>query len=264
MKTTTQAACLASLLVVGTMSSARAQERASAVETCLAANPGISLGVALPRTTARLKAGDPFRIVAVGSSSTRGLGVLSGNATYPEVMRRELGVLQPGARIEAINSGRIGERIPGTVARLPQDVLAHRPDLVIWQLGTNDVVWTRQANGLKDLVVAGVRALKASSADVILMDLQYAPMVLAAAQASAMQAMISEVAREQRVGLFSRFALMRRAIEAGVAPGALVSWDRLHNSAAGYECIGRALARAIYASGPAVAEAPAGKRPRQP
>jgi acyl-CoA thioesterase I len=264
MKTTTQAACLASLLVVATMSGARAQERASAAETCLAANRGISLGVALPRTAARLKAGDPFRIVALGSSSTRGLGVLSGNATYPEVMRRELGALQPGARIEAINSGRIGERIPGTVARLPQDVLAHRPDLVIWQLGTNDVVWSRQTNELKDLVVSGVRALKTSSADVILMDLQYAPMVLASAQASAMQAMISEVAREQRVGLFSRFALMRRAIEAGVAPGALVSWDRLHNSAAGYECIGRALARAIYASGPAVAEAPAGKRARQP
>ena len=56
--------------------------------------------------------------------------------------------------------------------------------------------------------------------------------------------MIAEVARSERVGLFSRFALMRRAIEAGLPADALVSWDRLHNSAAGYECIGRALARA--------------------
>jgi lysophospholipase L1-like esterase len=31
-------------------------------------------------------------------------------------------------------------------------------------------------------------------------------------------------------------------------PGALVSWDGLHNSAAGYDCIGRALARAIDAA----------------
>src|SRR6516164_574678 len=113
----------------------RARAR-SAAETCLAANRGISLRVALPRAAARLKSGDPFRIVAVGSSTTRGLGVLSGSATYPEVMRRELMALQPGARVEVINSGRIGERIPGTVARLQQDVLAHRPDLVVWQLGT--------------------------------------------------------------------------------------------------------------------------------
>ena len=263
MKTITQAACLLSLVVLGTSNAARAQERASAAETCLAANRGISLRVALPRAAARLKSGDPFRIVAVGSSTTRGLGVLSGSATYPEVMRRELMALQPGARVEVINSGRIGERIPGTVARLQQDVLAHRPDLVVWQLGTNDVVWSGQANGLKDLVVSGVRTLKAGSADVILMDLQYAPMVVGAAQTVAMQAMIAEVARSERVGLFSRFALMRRAIEAGLPADALVSWDRLHNSAAGYECIGRALARAIYASRPAVAEAP-GKRAGHP
>jgi hypothetical protein len=41
------------------------------------------------------------------------------------------------------------------------------------------------------------------------------------------------------VGLFPRFALMRRSIDAGVPAGSLVSWDGLHNSAAGYDCIGR-------------------------
>jgi acyl-CoA thioesterase I len=33
-----------------------------------------------------------------------------------------------------------------------------------------------------------------------------------------MQAIIVEVARQERVGLFSRFALMRRSIDAGVPP----------------------------------------------
>jgi hypothetical protein len=41
---------------------------------------------------------------------------------------------------------------------------------------------------------------------------------------------------------------MRRSINAGLSSGALVSWDGLHNSAAGYDCIGRALARAIAAA----------------
>ena len=91
--------------------------------------------------------------------------------------------------------------------------------------------------------------LKASSVDVILMDLQYAPIVLASSQHAAMQAIIAEVAREERVGLFSRFALMRRSIDAGLSSGALVSWDGLHNSAAGYDCVGRALARAVNGGG---------------
>jgi hypothetical protein len=70
--------------------------------------------------------------------------------------------------------------------------------------------------------------LKASGADVILMDLQYAPMVLASPYYSSMEAIISEVAREEKVGLFSRLTLMRKSIEAVVSPSALVSWDGLH------------------------------------
>ena len=61
--------------------------------------------------------------------------------------------------------------------------------------------------------------------------------------------LIADVAREERVGLFSRFSLMRRSIEAGLPANALVAWDGLHNSADGYDCVGRALARAIYAGG---------------
>jgi acyl-CoA thioesterase-1 len=73
-------------------------------------------------------------------------------------------------------------------------------------------------------------------------------MVLASSYYSKMQAIVSEVAQQESVGLFSRFALMRNSIDAGVSQGALVSFDGLHNSAEGYDCVGRALARAIFAS----------------
>jgi acyl-CoA thioesterase-1 len=221
----------------------------SEAEFCLAANRTLALGAPLPRTAARLKAGDAVKIVAIGSSSTTGLWVLSPAATYPEVMRRELARLRPAARIDVVNSGHIGETIGGSIARFERDVLAYAPDLVVWQLGTNDVAWGGRADGLKERVAYGVRVLKASGADVILMDLQYAPIVLASSQHAAMEAIIAEVAREERVGLFPRFALMRRSIDAGLSSSALVSWDGLHNSAAGYDCVGRALARAVSAGG---------------
>lgn len=219
----------------------------SDAEICLTANQDLSLGARLPRTAARLKAGGPLRVVALGSSSTTGLWVLSAAATYPQVMRRELARLRPSAPIEVFNSGRIGDTIRGSLARFEHDVLLYQPDLVVWQLGTNDVAWGGSPAGLKERVLDGVRALKANGVDVILMDLQYAPLVRVRSDHAAMQAIIAEVAREERVGLFPRFALMRRSIDAGVAPGALVSWDGLHNSGPGYDCIGRALARAIHA-----------------
>ena len=224
---------------------ARAQG-SSAAEACLAANQRIVLGAPLPRTASHMHAGESLRIVAVGSSSTTGLWVLRSSATYPEVMARESSPCgrAPTSKSSTAAGRRYDQRHdPAVRARF----LAYRPDLVIWQLGTNDVAWGGNADGLKDVIVNGVRTLKASGADVILMDLQYAPMVLATSQHTLMQAAIAEAARQERVGLFSRFALMRRSIDAGLSPGALVSWDGLHNSAAGYDCVGRALARALDA-----------------
>jgi hypothetical protein len=45
----------------------------------------------------------------------------------------------------------------------------------------------------------------------VLMDLQYAPWVLASACTSATGAIIPDIAKQERVGLFSRFALMRNS-----------------------------------------------------
>jgi acyl-CoA thioesterase-1 len=239
------------MLIIGLCgkTAAQAQDEISSAERCLSANLELSLGAQLPRTAARLKSGEPLKIVAIGSSSTVGLWVLRSAATYPEVMRRELSRLRSNAAIKIVNSGRIGDTIPNNIARFDRDVFAYTPDLVIWQLGTNDVAWGgRPDQGIKRSVLEGVRALKAGSADVVLMDLQYAPQVLASSSYSTMEGIIADVARQERVGLFSRFALMRNSINAGVAQSALVTWDGLHNTADGYDCIGRALARAISTS----------------
>lgn len=244
-------ACLGAAIVGSAAESTHAQDsaRMSAAETCLAANSNLSLGVRLPHTRDRLKDGKPLKIVAVGSSSTVGLWEFRPATTFPDVMRREILRLQSNAKISVTNSGRVGDTIPDNVARFERDVLSFNPDLILWQLGTNDIAWGGQADDqLKTKIVQGVHSLKASGADVILMDLQYTPMVLASPYYSRMQEIISEVAQQERIGLFSRFALMRKSIDAGVPPSALVSWDRLHNSTEGYDCIGRALARAILAN----------------
>jgi len=226
----------------------QAQHRPSPAETCLAANPNISIGIRLPRTGTRLTSGARLKVVAIGSSSTVGLWVLNSAATYPAVMRQELIRLRPDAQIEVINSGRIGDTIPGSIARIERDVLSHRPDLIIWQLGTNDIAWGGQAGGLDELMTRGIRTLKSQGSDVILMDQQYARQVLSSSAHSQMQAMIANVARKENIGLFSRFELMRNAVGAGLSTSALVSWDGLHNSKDGYDCIGRAMARAIWAA----------------
>jgi len=215
-------------------------------DACLAFTSGLSLGAPLPGIKAKLEAGKTIIIVALGSSSTTGFGTFRSGAAFPDVMKRELLRLRPSARIELINSGRIMEDIPSNVARLDNDVLRYKPDLVLWQLGSNDAVWRGIADNAKEMVSDAVKRLKATNADVVLVDLQYAPLVLLTTRHIRMEKIIAEVALEQNVGQFPRFLLMKRAIEGGVT--GLVWWDGLHNSAEGHKCIGIALAQMIDAA----------------
>ncbi len=219
-------------------------------ERCLSASPAASVGVSLPRLKASFRASAPALIVAIGSSSTRGVGASSWAATYPEVMQRELMRLRPGARIDIHNAGSNGETIPGQIARMDRDVLARNPALVIWQLGSNDVVWPWGGIGSETEadVAAAIGRIRAAGADVILMDLQNAPLVAGARLRPAMLELTARAARVAGAGHFQRYRLLERAVQSGIPLGELTSWDQLHNTDAAYDCTGRALARAIHAA----------------
>ncbi len=235
------------LFLYGTASDAQDQGGSgSPAAACLAFSRGLSLGAPLAHTRAKLQAGETLTIVALGSSSTTGFGTFGHGAAFPDVMKEELLRLHPFARIELINSGRILEDLGDNIARIDDDALRYKPDLLVWQIGTNDVVWRGIADNAKEMLSNSVRRIKAAKTDVVLLDLQYAPLVLATTRYIRMEKIIADVAGEQNVGHFPRFLLMKRAIEAGVT--GLVSWDGLHNSAEGYKCVGLALAQMIDAA----------------
>jgi len=218
----------------------------SAADACLEFADGLSLGAPLAFTKVKLRAGGALKIVALGSSSTTGFGTFRKGTAFPDVMKDELLRLHPDVTIELINSGRIMEDLGDNISRIDDDVLRYKPDLLIWQIGTNDVVWRGIADNAKEMLASAVKRIKAAKTDVILLDLQYAPLVTLTSRHERMETIITEVAAEQRVGHFPRFLLMKRAIDAGVR--GLVWWDGLHNSAEGYACIGVALARMIDAA----------------
>ncbi len=232
------------LCVGGTSSGARAQDSAAApAAACVAFKKDLSLGTRLAVTKAKLQGRSVLTIVALGSSSTTGFGVFGSGLAFPDVMKRQLLRLHPSVRVNVINSGRIMEDLADNIARIDSDVLRYKPDLVIWQIGTNDVVWRGIAANAKAMLRDSVRRMKAAGADVVLMDLQYAPLVLFTNRHDRMERIIGDVAAEEGVGHFPRFLLMKRAIDAGV--GGLVAWDGLHNSATGHACVGIALAQMI-------------------
>ena len=78
-------------------------------------------------------------------------------------------------RIEVINKGIGGETAAGTLARLDRDVLSFHPDLVIWQLGTNDALRNVDAKTFGAQAVEGIRRIRESGADLMLLEPQFLP-----------------------------------------------------------------------------------------
>jgi hypothetical protein len=168
------------------------------------------------------------KIVAIGSSTTAGRGDIT---AYPGRLLSFLQNGYPKANIAMVNKGIGGQEAPIELQRFDTDVIAERPDLVIWQVGTN-AVWqspdqrTPSFDETTSAIREGlVKLREETQADVILMDLQYVPAVLTPAKkdkAIAMVDAISELARDGGVNVFRRFAFMK-----GLYQVEQVSFDRM-------------------------------------
>jgi lysophospholipase L1-like esterase len=212
----------------------------------IASENASSLGITLSRAGTRLMHGDSVTIVAIGSSSTAGAGASSPAASYPSRLQVLLSERFPGRTVRVINRGVNGEVTSEMLARFDREVLAQKPDLVLWQVGTNELSDSRSMAAMPRLIHRGVQRLKASGADVVLIDPQYAPAVIAKARAKSVVDMIAAQAREEKTGLFRRFELMRSWHENNRIPfGAFVTRDSLHMNDWGYDCLARQLAAAI-------------------
>jgi len=184
-------------------------------------------------------------IVALGSSSTQGWHSSDIAHSYPAILQAELQAALPSAHVAVINRGVGGQDAAEMVPRLAADALAIRPSLVIWQLGANGAMRRTDPEVFRDLVTAGVAALQAGKVDLVLMDNQRAPAVLAAPARAQFDQILSEAAARSGAGLFSRGTLMDLWQQAGHPYAQFVSSDGIHHNDHGYRCMAKALAASI-------------------
>lgn len=218
----------------------------------------------LKRTAARIASGGKLTVVAIGSSSTAGAGASSPATSYPSRLAADLEERFPGHDIVVVNRGINGEEARDMFARFETDVIAAKPDLVLWQVGTNSVLRDQSLAGASVFVREGVRRLKSSGADVVLIDPQFVPRVIAKTDAEVMVSLISAAAKEANVDVFQRFAVMRHWHEHDAIPfTAFTTPDDLHLNDWGYSCWAKLMGAAIAdAAGRASLQSVATRRPQ--
>ena len=226
----------------------------------LAAHPGLSLAATvcpadppmdamhLPHLHSALSTRTEGLIVAIGSSSTEGAMASDMAHSYPAVLQSLLNKELPGTHIAVINRGIGGQDAPEELIRLDADVIAIRPQLVIWQVGANGAMRDADPSEFHRMVVEGVNRLTKAGIDVILMDNQRSPKVLAAVEHIILEDSLRHVALETGVNLFSRSRLMDQWSEEGAKPGLFIASDGLHQNDLGYLCVSESLSREIAAA----------------
>lgn len=226
--------------------STRSAQTAAPVPVCVVPPQYARFEYPLYRTARQLAMGHPIKIVAVGSSSTYGAGASRPANSYPNRLESELASIFNGNEIRVINRGVNGDTDTDMLARFERGVVAEEPDLVLWQAGTNSLLRGDPIYPHWSLLQGGIARLKHVGADIVLIDPQYAPRVLARPNFEGMVALLEQTARLKSIDLFRRFALMRHWHEVERMPfDVLLSPDELHMNDFSYGCVARALGQAI-------------------
>jgi lysophospholipase L1-like esterase len=203
----------------------------------------------LPNTARAIGLRKTLVIVALGSSSTEGIGASDRAHAYPALLREELRLRWPQLALTVINKGVRGEIASEMVARFDRDVLAHQPQLVIWQTGSNHALRYDSLDGYVGTIRRGIGRLKEAKADIVLMDLQFAPRVLVRPIHLTVLDSLAAVGQESNVAVFRRFAIMQHWVTSGqYKMEELISKDGLHLNDLSYRCIARLLAGSLAAA----------------
>ncbi len=201
---------------------------------------------AIARTATKLRQGEAVRIVAIGSSSTEGVGASSPSATYPARLEAELAALYPHVAITVVNKGIGGQTSHQVVERFADDVLGEGPDVVIWQTGTNSALTRSSPEALVEDLLQGIAILQDAGIDVMLMGPQKAPKFDAAPDGRTLLEQIAVAADIRQVPLFHRYEVMSYWLSHGqLSPVNAISPDGLHMTDQSYYCLGHVMARMI-------------------
>jgi acyl-CoA thioesterase I len=210
--------------------------------------PTMEIGVptVVPHLTQAIAKVEPIRVVAVGSSSTVGVGSSAPALNYPNQLDAILAQAFAGRRLIVINRGVSGEMAEMTVNRLKKIAVEDKPTLVLWQVGTNDALSGVPVSTFKTLVRDQIRWFKERRIDVVLVGLQYTPRHARNDHYIAIRDALQVVAIEEAVLYVRRFAAMQY-LESTLGPK-LLSSDELHLNDQGYRCMAEHIARILVIS----------------
>src|SRR5215208_4090059 len=193
----------------------------------------------------------PVKVLALGSPAMSALG--TGSASYPAWLEHELERLLPGSDFVMEHRSTSGETMEEASDRIKGMVAEVEPDLVIWKVGTTEVLARTDTEEFARSLDDTVKWLKEHDIDVVLVDPQYTASLAGDPGYNRLVASLEAVARANAVPLVFRSKAVRYLTEqrsnAGQNPFQL--------NELGYRCMAEHVVRAVLLSIRQPGESPA-------
>ncbi len=186
-------------------------------------------------------------ILTIGGSSTAGVVASGEEYTYPARLAAQLRVLVPGVEVQVLNRGVKGATTRTRVDRLARDLTETHPDLVIWAPGSTEAGMSEDPGAFIDTLQEGVTTIKDAKADLVLIDLQWAPSLARVINLWQYNSAIAGVAVAEDIPVLRRSELMRRWNDDGTLrfDGTAPPAKRLADIRLLFDCIAGALATGV-------------------
>jgi hypothetical protein len=225
---------------------AQTQQRVALPTVCHVPDEILADSSPLTHSTRQLRTERRLKIVALGSSSTLGMGASGPEAAYPARLEAALKAHLPFAAIQVVNKGMSRQSARQMLDRLASDVLSERPSLVVWETGTAEAVRGAEVDDFVNALLAGVDKMGEAGIDVLMMDTQYSRSTARIINFQPYVDAIGQVAGMRDLVLFPRYLVMRTWVDEDRFSFADKSPAETRKIADQfYDCLGRLLARTI-------------------
>ena len=198
-------------------------------------------GTPLPHGAAALRDRKQLRILAIGASSASMLG--GSRDTMPlleQILERSI----KGLDVEIINRGVSGELAAAAAERLKIEVALNHPDVILWQVGTNDAFAQVPVEEFETTVRDMLQWLKKHNVDTILIGLHYMKQLATHEHYQAIRASLRRIVADAgvlRIGRYESSEILARTLREDGHPEP----STFGLSDGGYNCMAQYLARAI-------------------
>lgn len=160
----------------------------------------------LPNSARAIQGKSKLRILAIGAAMTPVVG--SARDGKPPLLEQILEHTIKGLDVEIVNRGFSGELAASTAERLKVEVALAQPDVVLWQVGTNDAFAQVPVEEFETVVLQAVRWLKEHDIDVILVGLHYMKHLVKNENYQAIRQSLARIAATENVLRIGRYEAM--------------------------------------------------------